>query len=50
MSQLNQKSMTKKKLKEIYSRPEKYPFERLNALMDWAIKKLNSPHSTVRSK
>lgn len=30
----------KKKLKEIYSRPEKYPFERLNALMDYAILKL----------
>jgi len=33
--------MNKKKLKEIYSRPEKYPFERLNALMEYAMYKLS---------
>lgn len=32
--------ITKKILDEIYKREEKYPFERLNALMEYSLHKL----------
>jgi len=34
--------ITKKFLDELYKRPEKYPFERLNALMEYALYKIKS--------
>ena len=34
--------MNKKQLDEIYSRPEKQPFERLNALMEFAMQEITS--------
>lgn len=33
--------MTKAELNAIYARPERYPFERLNALMQWAAETLS---------
>ncbi len=34
--------MTKAELNAIYARPERYPFERLNALMQWAAETLGT--------